>query len=115
MKFDKSIMKKELCEYIGQYIFCKDIAKLYLTIFGVFMNKVIVDVDIFSVRVSDRVISKSYTTLIISIDSSSYNLSEVELFQQCLELYSFLCGICRGNILSFNRRSSHSWLFFRRL
>ena len=44
-----------------------------------FANEVIVDVDMFSIRVSNRIMSKSYTVLIISISNSSCSLSEVKL------------------------------------
>ena len=41
-------MRKKFCEYIGQYIFCRDIAKLYLTTLNVFANEVIIDVGMFN-------------------------------------------------------------------
>ena len=64
-------MRKKFCEYIGQYIFCRNIAKLHLTILDIFANEVIIDVDMFSIRISNRIMSKSYTVLIISIYNSS--------------------------------------------
>jgi len=34
-------MRKKFCEYIGQYIFCRNIAKLHLTTLDIFANEVI--------------------------------------------------------------------------
>jgi len=80
-----------------------------------FMNKVMMDINMFSIRVCDWIISKGYTALIVNMDDYNCSLSEVKLFQQCLEPDSFLYSICRDNILSFNKKKSgYSWLFLKK-
>jgi len=44
-----------------------------------FANEVIIDVDMFSIRVSNRIMSKSYIVLIISIGNSNCSLSKVKV------------------------------------
>ena len=80
---------------------------------NIFINKIIVDINVFSMRVGNRIINKSYIVLIISVNDSSCNLSKVKLSQQCLKPDSFLHSICKDNILGFNRKSDHSLLLLR--
>jgi len=47
-----------------------------------FVNEIIFDVDMFSMRVVDRIISKSNTSLIVSMNDSSNNLGIVEFINK---------------------------------
>jgi len=47
------------------------------------------NIDVFNMKVDNQVVSKNNTALIVSINNSSYNLSEVKLLQQYSELDNF--------------------------
>ena len=48
-----------------------------------------VNIDVFNMKVDNQVVSKNNAALIVNINNSSYNLSEVKLLQQYSELDNF--------------------------
>jgi len=62
----------------------------YLT---TFINKMILNINIFSVLVIDQILNKSNVFLIVGIDNSSSSLRIVELSKESYQPYGFLYSI----------------------
>jgi len=58
-----------------------------------FVNEIIFDVDVFSMRVVDRIISKSNTFLIVSMNDSSNNLGIVEFVNKIQSYIAFFIAL----------------------
>lgn len=58
-----------------------------------FVNEIMFDVGVFSIRVVDRIISKSNTSLIVSMNDSSNNLGIVEFVNKIQSYIAFFIAL----------------------
>jgi hypothetical protein len=72
----KILLRESLCESIGEVVFRVDIVKFKVSLFDMLTDRVVFDVNSFSVRVKGRVFSEYNTPVVVAEQWGGRELGE---------------------------------------